>query len=134
MLPAFKAGAGAKLGSGLQWMSWVHIADLVRLILFALDRRDVHGPLNAVSPAPVRNSEFTQSLAETLKRPAFLSAPKFALKLILGEMAEVMTQSQRAIPAAARKMGFVFNYPDLKAALSEILISPTTALREQGAP
>ena len=127
MVRPFRAGLGATLGSGKQWMSWIHIEDLVALILFGLDKPEAQGPMNAVSPTPVRNREFTKALAETLHRPAVLAAPHFGLKVLFGEMADVMTQSQRAIPAAARKAGFEFRYPELKSALESLLSTPTTA-------
>jgi uncharacterized protein len=121
MLPAFRLGAGGRLGSGRQWMSWIHLDDLVELIAFALHNPALTGPINATAANPVRNSEFTSTLAAVLHRPAFAVAPAFALRLMLGEMASVLLSSQRALPRAAQAAGFEFRYPDLGQALSAIL-------------
>jgi uncharacterized protein len=120
MLPPFKLGVGGRLGSGTQWMSWIHIADLCDLILFALREPTVSGPLNATSPNPVSNADFTRALARIL-RPALFPVPAFALKLIFGEMAEVLLASQRAVPDAALRAGFVFQHPEIGAALWSLL-------------
>lgn len=122
MLLPFKLGAGGRLGTGRQWMSWIHRDDLVSIIRFAATRDDITGPVNAVSPGPVTNAEFTRELARALGRPAFLPAPAFALKLALGEMAEaLLLSSQRVTPARLTAAGHVFKYPRLDAALSQIL-------------
>lgn len=121
MLPAFKLGAGGRLGSGRQWMSWIHIDDLTALIEFALGARRFRGPVNATAPNPVTNAEFTRTLASTLHRPAFAVVPEFALKLMFGEMASVLLDSQRVLPKAALAAGFQFRYPDLGAALADLL-------------
>ncbi|HYK62747.1 MAG TPA: TIGR01777 family oxidoreductase [Bryobacteraceae bacterium] len=121
MLPPFKLGVGGRLGSGTQWMSWIHIADLCDLIWFALREPTVSGPLNATSPNPVSNADFTRALARVLHRPALFPVPAFALKLIFGEMAEVLLGSQRAVPDAALHAGFVFQHPEIGAALRSLL-------------
>lgn len=121
MLAPFKAGVGGKLGSGQQWMSWIHIDDVIGLLLFALDRRDLHGPMNATAPSPARNRDFTEQLAAVLKRPAFFTVPAFALKLMMGEMGEVVVASERVIPEVARAAGYAFRYPELRAALEALL-------------
>jgi uncharacterized protein (TIGR01777 family) len=121
MLPPFKLGVGGRLGSGTQWMSWIHIADLCDLILFALREPTASGPLNATSPNPVSNADFTRALARVLHRPALLPVPAFTLKLIFGEMAEVLLASQRAVPDAALRAGFVFQHPEIGAALRSLL-------------
>jgi len=121
MLLPFKLGAGGPLGSGRQWMPWVHVADLARLYLHAADTPSLSGPMNAVAPNPVRNADFTKALARQLHRPAFLPAPYFGLRLAFGEFAKVLFASQRVIPQVAHDTGFVFQYPDIVAALREIL-------------
>ncbi len=120
MLPAFRAGVGGRLGSGRQWMSWIHIDDVASLVRFAL-RQPVAGPLNAAAPAPVTNAEFTRALAEALRRPAVLPVPVFALRLLFGEMADVLLDSQRVLPEAAIAAGFRFRYPALGGALAALL-------------
>ena len=119
MLPAFRLGLGGRLGSGRQWMSWIHIDDVVELLRFALLRDDVSGALNAVAPAPLTNADFTRALGLTLHRPTLLRAPAAALRLAAGELAGVVLASQRVQPAAALRRGFVFRYPDATAALAE---------------
>jgi uncharacterized protein (TIGR01777 family) len=121
MLTPFKLGAGGPLGSGRQWMPWIHVADLARLYVHAADTSSIRGPMNAVAPEPVRNSEFTKVLARQLHRPAFMPAPYLGLRLVFGEFAQVLFASQRVIPQVALDTGFVFQYPDLAAALREIL-------------
>lgn len=123
MLPVFKTGLGGRLGSGRQWMSWIHVDDLVGLYAEALTNASIVGPLNAVAPGPVTNSEFTKTLARVLRRPAVFPAPEFALKLALGEMADAVLESQRVIPQAARNVGFRFRYETLEAALRALLPS-----------
>jgi uncharacterized protein (TIGR01777 family) len=120
MLLPFRLGVGGRLGTGRQWMSWIHIDDLCDLILFVLRESTLRGVLNATSPHPATNTQFTQALAHALHRPAFLSVPAFALKLALGDMSEVVLASQRAIPQAALRSGFEFRYPDLAGALLQI--------------
>ena len=118
MLRLFKLGLGGKLGRGRQFMSWIALHDLVRLIVFSLNHPDFAGPVNAVAPTPVRNEEFTRVLAGVLHRPAFMTAPAVALKLALGEMAdEMLLASARIYPRRAEQAGFRFNHPDLESAL-----------------
>lgn len=121
MLTPFKLGAGGPLGNGKQWMPWVHVADLARLYVHAADTASISGPMNAVAPNPVRNSEFTKALGRQLHRPAFMPAPYLGLRLLFGEFAQVLFASQRVIPKVALDTGFVFQYPDIAAALREIL-------------
>jgi hypothetical protein len=120
MLPPFRMGVGGKLGSGQQWMSWVHVDDLISLFVFAMERDGVIGAMNGVSPGAVRNSEFTRELAAAVHRPAVFPAPQFALKLMFGEMAEIILDSQRILPKAAEEAGFRFAYPELRGALREL--------------
>lgn len=121
MLTPFKLGAGGPLGNGKQWMPWVHVADLARLYVHAADTASITGPMNAVAPNPVRNSEFTKALGRQLHRPAFMPAPYIGLRLLFGEFAQVLFASQRVIPKVALDTGFVFQYPDIASALREIL-------------
>ncbi len=121
MLPPFRLGAGGRIGSGRQWMSWIHLHDLLELILFSLHNSALNGPVNAVSPAPVRNSEFTQALGQALHRPAFLSVPQFALRIMMGEFADYLAASQRVLPQAMNESGFRFRYPTIDVALQEIV-------------
>lgn len=119
MLPPFRAGFGGKLGTGQQWMSWIHVDDLTGLLIHALEHGD--GPLNGVAPQPIRNVDFTMVLASVLHRPAILPAPKIALKLLFGEMADVVVTSQRVFPEAAFRSGFSYHHTDLRKALQQIL-------------
>ena len=119
MLLPFKLGLGGPIGGGQQWMSWIHLADLIALIQFLLVESTVRGVFNAVSPHPVTNAEFTKALAEAVHRPAIFPVPAFALKLLFGEMAQVILASQRAIPDAALRAGFIFDYPDVFGALAQ---------------
>jgi len=121
MLPAFRLGAGGKLGSGHQWMAWIHLEDALNLILFALDYSAIRGAANAVAPHSVTNEEFTGRLAMALHRPAFFAVPTFALKLAFGEMAEMVLASQRVLPTVAKSAGFRFQYPDVRGALENLL-------------
>ena len=123
MLPPFRMGVGGRLGTGRQWMPWIHLDDHLDLVEFALAQTRVSGPLNAVAPNPVTNREFTATLARALGRPAFLPAPAFALKAMFGEMASVLLASQRVIPRAALDAGFIFRHPELGVALQDILRS-----------
>jgi uncharacterized protein (TIGR01777 family) len=121
MLPPFRAGVGGRIGSGEQWMPWIHIDDHVRLTQFAIENKGVSGPVNATSPNPVTNAAFTSALARVLRRPAFIPVPAFALRFLFGEMAQILTGGQRALPLAAQSAGFVFQYPELTPALKNIL-------------
>ena len=121
MLTPFKLGAGGTLGNGRQWMPWIHVADLARLYVHAAESAAVRGPMNAVAPQPVRNSEFTKALARQLHRPAFMPAPYIGLRILFGEFAQVLFASQRVLPQVALDTGFTFQYPDIAAALREIL-------------
>jgi uncharacterized protein (TIGR01777 family) len=123
MLTPFRFGAGGRLGSGKQWMSWVHLDDLVNMILFLIDCDSCRGAFNGTAPHPVRNADFTRSLARALKRPALLPVPVAALRLALGEFADFLCASQRVIPAAFQQAGFQFRYADLDAALAQVLSS-----------
>ena len=120
MLPPFKAGMGGKLGHGDQWMSWIHIDDLVGIVQHALEN-PLHGPINGTAPAPVTNADFTKALGHALSRPAVVPMPAFTLKFMFGEMADVMLASQRVLPKAAEAAAYAFRYPALEPALAHIL-------------
>ena len=122
MVRPFKLGFGGKLGSGQQWMSWVTLPDTVRVVRFALESGAVRGSINVVSPQPVRNFEFTEALAKKLHRPAIFSAPEFALKLAMGEMAgPLLLASQRVFPAELIKLGYQYIHPELGSALASLV-------------
>jgi len=123
MLTPFRLGAGGRLGNGRQWMSWIHIEDLVSLIAFALES-DVSGPINAAAPNPVTNAEFTRALARAVHRPAIFPVPKLALRAVFGEMAEMVLASQRVVPEAALRAGFAFRFPELGPALGDLIGAP----------
>jgi uncharacterized protein (TIGR01777 family) len=131
LLP-FKAGLGGKLASGEQWMSWIHVDDLVEMILLALTKGDVRGPMNGVSPQPVRNADFTAALGRALHRPTIFPTPAIALKLVFGEMAGVILSSARVQPAAAQNAGFQHQYPDLSQAFANILPQTKYFISERG--
>ena len=121
MLPPFRVGAGGPVGSGRQYWPWIHQQDWLDLVRFAIRHAAVTGPLNATAPAPVTNAEFARALGRALRRPAWLPAPAFALKLLLGEMAEALLLSgQRAIPAKAERLGFAFAFKHLDDALRSV--------------
>ena len=121
MLTPFRMGAGGHIASGRQWMSWIQLEDLLALIAFVLNNDAVAGAVNAASPQPVRNADFTHELAHVLHRPALLPIPKFALRLRFGEAAEEMVKSCRVLPAAATAAGFRHRYPDVRPALAEAI-------------
>src|SRR6266850_4799425 len=122
MLLPFKLGAGGRLGSGQQWMSWVTLEDVVGILRMAIEKAAVRGAVNVVAPQPVKNAEFTKVLAKALHRPALFPAPEFALRLALGEMADaLLLSSQRVGPKRLEMAGYRFLYPGLPAAISAIL-------------
>ena len=121
MLPIFKLGLGGKLGSGNQWMAWVHVDDVIGMINWALTNPSVTGPVNVTAPNPVRNAEFTRTLAQAVNRPAFLPAPKFALRLVFGEFANSLFFSQRILPKVALEQGYEFKYPNLAEAIADVV-------------
>lgn len=121
MLTPFKLGVGGPIGSGKQWMSWVHIKDLCRIILSAIDDESMRGPYNGTAPHPVTNKEFSRTLGRVLGRPAFLPTPPFALKAALGDVATLLTDSQRCSADKVLATGFEFDFPDLETALRKLL-------------
>jgi uncharacterized protein (TIGR01777 family) len=121
MLLPFRLGLGGRLGSGRQWLSWIHLDDLAEIFLLAARNEDLSGPVNGVAPNPVTNTAFTRTLASVLGRPAIFPVPALALRLATGEFAGVLLASQRVLPRAARGAGFTFRHPALEGALREIL-------------
>jgi uncharacterized protein (TIGR01777 family) len=120
MITPFKWFAGGPMGSGRQWFSWIHISDLLAGLIFMLENVKIRGPVNLCSPAPVTSGELARTLGAVLGRPAVIPAPSFALRLILGEFADTLLASQRAIPEKLLAAGFVFRFPDLKDALNDL--------------
>lgn len=123
MLPAFRLGAGGPLGSGAQWMPWVHIDDVVGLFLHASHHEPLRGPLNAVSPQPVTNAGFTRALGTALGRPARMPIPRVALRIVFGEMSDLLFESQRVLPGVAQRTGYGFEHPELEGAVRAVLAS-----------
>jgi uncharacterized protein len=121
MLPAFQFGLGGKFGDGSQWMSWIHVQDLVELLSFAAETPGAAGAWNASSPEPVTNEVFTRELSKAVHRPAVIPVPKFALRLALGEMSDFLFDSIRVRPEATERAGFRFRYPTLGEALRNVL-------------
>src|SRR5216684_1451384 len=121
MLP-FKFGAGGKLGSGQQWMSWVTLEDVVGILRLAIENASLRGAVNVVSPQPLQNAEFTYVLAKAMHRPTLFPAPAFALRLALGEMADaLLLSSQRVLRRVLEKLGYRFLHADLTSALAAVL-------------
>ncbi|AFY74549.1 TIGR01777 family protein [Synechococcus sp. PCC 7502] len=123
ILPIFKLGLGGKLGSGKQWFSWIHIEDLISLILFAIANPQIENALNGTAPKPVTNLEFTKALAQVLDRPAFIPAPAASLQFLYGESATLILDGQKVLPVKSEKNGFKFQYPEITGALTQIINS-----------
>jgi len=120
MAPAFRFFAGGRLGTGRQWMPWIHVDDVAELFVHAAEN-ELSGVWNATAPYPVTNREFTREMGRALHRPALFPVPGFALRLAFGELGQHMLDSARVVPAAAMKAGFRFRYPDVSAALTNLL-------------
>lgn len=120
MVPAFKVFLGGPLGSGRQWMPWIHLEDEIGLIAFLVNS-NAHGAVNATAPEPVKMKEFCGTLAKVMRRPCWAPVPAFALRAALGEMAEMLLTGQRAVPAEAERLGYRFRYRSLRPALENIL-------------
>jgi len=119
MGPVFKLGAGGRLGSGKQWMPWIHIDDLASLFVHAVEH-DISGVWNAAAPHPVTNAEFTRAMGDAVHRPAVFPVPAFVLRVAFGELGQHMLDSSRVVPEAALKAGFRFQYAEVGAALRQI--------------
>jgi uncharacterized protein len=124
MVQAFRLGLGGTLGDGKQWMSWIHVDDLVNLLQFAAENPAVAGPLNGATPTPVTNREFTSELAALLHRPALFRIPRFVLRASMGELGPEIIKSLRTIPEAAERRGFRFRFADLSDAIRNSLNRP----------
>jgi len=122
MIPAFRFLLGGPLGNGEQWFPWIHMHDLLCAYQFVIDNPEAGGPVNFCAPRPVRNKELAAKLGSALNRPAFMPAPAFMLKLLLGEFAESLLNSQRAVPHKLENLGFKFKYADMDSALGEIIL------------
>ena len=120
MLLPFKLFVGGPLGSGEQWMSWIQLEDVIGLILFLLEHPDARGAINVTAPNSVTMNEFCKSLGDVLNRPSWAPVPTFALRLLLGEMADMLLTGQRVLPAQAQKLGYTFKYPTLREALEAL--------------
>ena len=121
MIPLFEKFVGGPLGSGKQFFSWVHIQDLSRAFLFLLEHPEISGPVNFTAPNPVRNKELAQALGRVMGRPAFLPAPGFMLRLILGEFGSILLEGQRVLPQKLLQAGFQFQYPEIEGALRQVI-------------
>lgn len=117
----FRLLAGGPLGNGRQWMPWIHLADEVGAIRFLLGREDASGPFNLTAPRPLTNRDFSRALGKALRRPSLLPAPAPALRLVLGEMADIVLTGQRAVPQRLLELGYGFRFPEAGAALSDLL-------------
>ena len=120
MLPPFKAFAGGPIGSGEQWMSWIHVGDLVALFVFAIENANARGPINGTAPSPVTMKEFAKALGHAIHRPSLFPAPAAAVRLLLGEMATVVLEGQRVVPKKAVALGFKFRFTEVGAALQDV--------------
>ena len=121
MLPAFKSFVGGPLGSGNQWFPWMHIDDLVAAIEFILEHREVNGPLNFCAPNPARNRDLAKAIGVALKRPSFMPAPAFMIRMAMGEFGNVLLDSQRTVPDKLLQYGFKFKYADIKDAIQALV-------------
>lgn len=121
MMTPFKLGVGGRVGHGRQWMSWIHIDDLVGAMRFVTTSDELMGAVNATAPHPVRNAEFTKSLGAALHRPTIFPVPAFGLKLAFGEMSQVLLESQRVLPKKLEEAGYVFHHPEIGPALEDVI-------------
>jgi uncharacterized protein len=121
MLLPFRLGLGGRLGSGRQYLPWIHLDDWTRLAEWSLTTSAARGAFNVTAPAPATNAQFTRALGQALNRPTVIPVPAFALRLALGELADTLLTGQRAIPARAQQLGFTFRFPEIEAALRDLL-------------
>jgi uncharacterized protein (TIGR01777 family) len=121
MLLPFRLGVGGPLGSGRQYMSWIHRLDWLEMVRWIVETTDAKGPINATAPHPVTNRHFSRALGHALRRPSLFPVPRFALKAVVGEMADSLVTGQRVIPARAKALGFHFRYPEIEQAFRGIL-------------
>jgi hypothetical protein len=121
MLLPFRLFAGGPVGSGKQWLPWIHLADEVRAIRFLIDHEDAAGAFNLAAPEPVTSRQFAQAIGAVLHRPSFMPAPAFALRLMMGELADLVLEGQRAVPQRLQELGFTFRFPTAHGALRDLL-------------
>jgi len=121
MLPPFKAGIGGPIGSGRQYMPWIHLDDLVGIYLAAIDNQTFQGPVNACAPEPVTNKAFAKALGRAINRPAVAPVPGFTIKLLYGEMSQIVLTGVRMVPSRVAELGYEFQHPDLDEALRDTL-------------
>ncbi|MGD1970792.1 MAG: DUF1731 domain-containing protein, partial [Desulfobacterales bacterium] len=121
MIPAFKSFVGGPIGSGSQWFPWMHLTDLMAAIALIFEQPGVDGPFNFCAPNPIRNRELASTLGEVLGRPAFMPAPAFMIRMVLGEFGNVLLDSQRTVPDKLLSHGFEFQYPDIMSAIREVV-------------
>ncbi|MEH2311525.1 MAG: TIGR01777 family oxidoreductase [Nostoc sp.] len=121
MIPPFKLFAGGPIGSGRQWFSWIHVDDLVNLILQALTKPEIEGVYNATAPNPVQMADLSQTLGRVMNRPSWLPVPAFAIEALLGDGAIVVLEGQQVLPKRTVQTGFEYKYPNLQSALTQIL-------------
>lgn len=123
MVLPYRFFSGGKIGTGSQWLSWIHLKDVVRGIVFVIEKDQIDGPVNFTAPSPLNMDEFGRTLSRVMKRPHWLPVPSFALKIALGEMSKLVLEGQRVNPEKLLTAGFTFKYPDLESALNEIFLS-----------
>lgn len=121
MLPAFRKGVGGRIGSGRQFFPWVHVSDVIGMLMAALTGDGYQGPINAVAPQAINNREFTRALGHALSRPTWLPLPKFALRVMFGEASSVLLESQNVSPTRLGELGYRFQFADVAAALSDVV-------------
>jgi uncharacterized protein (TIGR01777 family) len=121
MMTPFKLFVGGPVGSGRQWVSWIHHQDVVGLLLLALDNPEARGPLNGTAPGPVTNKQLSKALGRAMHRPSFFPTPRFMLRVALGGVAGLVTTGQRVLPQRAQALGYTFQFPEIDAALADIL-------------
>lgn len=121
MAMPYRLFGGGKIGSGNQWLSWIHLEDMIRLILFILDNDFIEGPINASSPEPVTNDSFGRAIGKAMGRPHWFPVPAFVMRTLFGEMSTLLLDGQRALPSRALENGFVFRYPTVNSAMEELV-------------
>ncbi len=121
MATPFRFMAGGRIGHGRQWVSWIHLADAVAGYLFALDRTDLHGPVNLVAPTPVRQRDLARTIGKVLHRPALLPTPGFAVRAAAGEIADYLLDGRRVVPAVLHRLGFEWRFPEVDSAVADAL-------------
>jgi len=121
LLPIYTLGLGGPIGSGRQWFPWIHIQDIVKIYIFAMENEKIQGSVNSCSPQHITNKEFSDTLAKVLHRPAFFKVPKWTLKLMFNDLADFIVASQKVYPKKLMDAGYKFSFPDIKKAIENIL-------------